>query len=64
MPLNYVTPKITEGMISSFIKNPEGHKAHGNLSIRQREVLQLLTEGHTMTQVAAHLDNHRLSRPV
>lgn len=53
---NYVTPKITEGMISSFIKNPGGHKAHGNLTIRQREVLQLLAEGNTMKQVAAILN--------
>jgi DNA-binding NarL/FixJ family response regulator len=53
---NYVTPKLTEGMISSFIKNPGGEKVHGNLSIRQREVLQLLAEGHTMKQVAANLN--------
>ncbi len=53
---SYVTPKITEGMISSFIKNPGGHKVHGNLTIRQREVLQLLAEGKTMKQVAAILN--------
>jgi DNA-binding NarL/FixJ family response regulator len=53
---NYVTPKITQGMISAFIKNPGGQKAHGNLTIRQREVLQLLAEGNTMKQVAATLN--------
>ena len=53
---NYVTPKITQGMISAFIKNPGGQKVHGNLTIRQREVLQLLAEGNTMKQVAATLD--------
>jgi DNA-binding NarL/FixJ family response regulator len=55
---NYVTPKITQGMISSFIKHPggQGQKVHGNLTIRQREVLQLLAEGHTMKQVAADLN--------
>ena len=53
---NYVTPKITQGMISSFIKNPGGQKVHGKLTIRQREVLQLLAEGHTMKQVAANLN--------
>lgn len=52
---NYVTPKIAKGMINAFIKNPQGDKAHGNLSLRQREVLQLLAEGHTMKQVAAEL---------
>jgi DNA-binding NarL/FixJ family response regulator len=53
---NYVTPKITQGMISSFIKHPGGQKVHGNLSIRQREVLQLLAEGNTMKKVAAALN--------
>jgi len=53
---NYVTPKITQGMVSSFIKQPGGQKVHGNLTIRQREVLQLLAEGHTMKQVAADLN--------
>jgi DNA-binding NarL/FixJ family response regulator len=53
---NYVTPKINQGMINSFIKHPGGHKVHGNLTIRQREVLQLLAEGHTMKQVAADLN--------
>lgn len=52
---NYVTPKITQGMISSFIKNPGGQKIHGDLTIRQREVLQLLAEGNTMKQVATTL---------
>ena len=53
---NYVTPKITQGMINSFIQHPGGQKVHGDLTIRQREVLQLLTEGHTMKQVAANLN--------
>ena len=52
---NYITPKITQGMISSFIKHPGGHKIHGDLTVRQREVLQLLAEGHTMKKVAAKL---------
>ena len=52
----YVTLKITQGMISSFIKNPDGKKIHGQLTIRQREVLQLLVEGKTMKQVAATLN--------
>jgi len=52
---NYVTPKITQGMISSFINNPNGQKVHGDLTIRQREVLQLLAEGQTMKKVAASL---------
>ncbi|MBT8072533.1 MAG: response regulator transcription factor [Xanthomonadales bacterium] len=43
-------------MISSFIKHPGGQKVHGDLSIRQREVLQLLAEGNTMKKVAAALN--------
>jgi len=53
---NYVTPSLEAGMLNSFIKNPTGQKAHGNLTIRQREVLQLLAEGHTMKEVAASLN--------
>jgi len=53
---NYVTPKIARGMITSFIKNPGGEKIHGSLSLRQREVLQLLAEGHTMKEVASILN--------
>lgn len=53
---NYVTPKITQGMVSAFIKKPGGQKVHGELTIRQREVLQLLAEGNTMKEVAAVLN--------
>jgi DNA-binding NarL/FixJ family response regulator len=53
---NYVTPTLSRRMEETFIKDPGGQKAHGNLTIRQREVLQLLAEGHTMKQVAANLN--------
>jgi len=53
---NYVTPKITQGMVSAFIKKPGAQKVHGELTIRQREVLQLLAEGNTMKEVAATLN--------
>ena len=52
----YITPKITQGMINSFIHNPGSQKVHGDLTIRQREVLQLITEGNTMKQVASNLN--------
>jgi DNA-binding NarL/FixJ family response regulator len=52
----YVTPKIAKGMMDSFIKDPGGHKVHGSLSLRQREVLQLLAEGKTMKLVASTLN--------
>jgi len=53
---NYVTPRIARGMISSFIKHPGNQKAHGSLTLRQREVLQLLAEGKTMKEVASILN--------
>jgi DNA-binding NarL/FixJ family response regulator len=52
---SYITPQITQGMISSFIKNPNAEKTHQPLSVRQREVLQLLAEGKTMKEVASIL---------
>ncbi len=52
---NYVTPSIQANMISSFIKNPGGQKPHGELTLRQREVLQLLAEGKTMKEIAGIL---------
>ena len=53
---SYVSPQISESMTDSFIKKPGGQKVHGDLTIRQREVLQLLAEGNTMKQVAAALN--------
>ncbi len=52
---SYVTPQITQGLISSFIKRPGGEKTHGPLTLRQREVLQLLAEGNTMKRAATIL---------
>lgn len=52
----YVSPKLAESMADAQIKNPGAQKVHGDLSIRQREVLQLLAEGNTMKQVAAELN--------
>lgn len=52
----YVTPEITRNMIDAFIKDPTGGKEGVKLSVRQREVLQLLAEGKTMKQVASVLN--------
>jgi len=52
----YVSPKISLNIDGAYIKNPAVHKVHGDLSLRQREVLQLLAEGNTMKQVAAILN--------
>ena len=52
----YVSPKLAAIMANAQIKNPGVQKVHGELSIRQREVLQLLAEGHTMKKVASILN--------
>jgi DNA-binding NarL/FixJ family response regulator len=54
---SYVTPLVTEGMVGSLMSQggQEGKDRHA-LTPRQREVLQLLAEGHSMKQVAAILN--------
>ena len=48
---SYVTPLVTAGLVGSFMQPPERKPQH-QLTPRQREVLQLLAEGHSMKQVA------------
>ena len=52
---SYVTPLVTEGLVGSFVKAADRKPSH-ELTPRQREVLQLLAEGHSMKQVAAVLN--------
>jgi DNA-binding NarL/FixJ family response regulator len=52
---SYVTPLVTEGLVESFMDAANRRPAH-DLTPRQREVLQLLAEGHSMKQVAALLN--------
>jgi DNA-binding NarL/FixJ family response regulator len=52
---SYVTPLVTAGMVGSFIDAANRKPSH-DLTPRQREVLQLLAEGHSMKQVAALLN--------
>jgi DNA-binding NarL/FixJ family response regulator len=49
---SYVTPLATQGLVGSFLQDSEPAKKTGALSLRQREVLQLLAEGHTMKEIA------------
>ncbi len=48
---SYVTPLATQGLVDR-LQNPEPAKTNFGLSARQREVLQLLAEGHTMKEIA------------
>ncbi len=52
---SYVTPLVTQGLVGSFLHEPGPRKKIGELSLRQREVLQLLAEGHTMKKIACIL---------
>lgn len=47
----YVTPLVTGSMIGSLIKGSQDSLVK-KLTVRQREILQLLTEGKTMKEVA------------
>jgi len=48
----YVTPLMTKGMVGSFIQNFKQRKSSNSLTLRQKEVLQLLAEGRSMKEVA------------
>jgi DNA-binding NarL/FixJ family response regulator len=50
---SYITPLITQDLVGSLL-DVEKHKPQ-DLTARQREVLQLLAEGHSMKEVAAVL---------
>ena len=50
----YITPLVTESMIGSLIDGGKRNKAQ-KLTVRQREILQLLAEGKTMKEAAGVL---------
>jgi DNA-binding NarL/FixJ family response regulator len=49
---SYVSPLFTKDMVGSFIQNLKQRKRPRELTLRQKEVLQLLAEGRSMKQVA------------
>jgi DNA-binding NarL/FixJ family response regulator len=53
---SYVTPLMTKDMVGSFIQNFKRRKVRHELTLRQREVLQLLAEGRSMKEVAYQLN--------
>jgi DNA-binding NarL/FixJ family response regulator len=52
---SYVTPLITNDLIGTLL-HPEAHTPARDLTPRQREVLQLLAEGHSMKEIAGMLN--------
>jgi DNA-binding NarL/FixJ family response regulator len=48
----FATPSLTEGMVGSFVQNFKRMTSPRELTVRQKEVLQLLVEGRSMKQVA------------
>lgn len=53
---SYVTPLMTKDMDGSFVKNLKRRKTPHKLTLRQKEVLQLLAEGRSMKEVAFTLN--------
>jgi DNA-binding NarL/FixJ family response regulator len=53
---SYVTPLVTQGLVDALLHPREPAEAHADISPRQREVLQLLAEGHTMKEIATLLN--------
>ena len=49
---SYVTPLATQGLVGSFLRESGAVSGADRLSVRQREVLQLLAEGRTMKEIA------------
>ena len=52
---SYVTPLATQGVVESLTKDRRSGGIVDKLTPRQREVLQLLAEGHSMKEAAAAL---------
>jgi two-component system response regulator NreC len=60
----YLSPKISKAVVQSYLSNTEG--PNGQLSVRERQVLQLVGEGHSTKKIATLLgisvktaDTHR-----
>jgi DNA-binding NarL/FixJ family response regulator len=49
---SYVSPLIAQGMEEAFIRDPEAKDKEKTLTPRQREVIQLLSEGKSMKEAA------------
>ena len=53
--ISYMAPEIKRAMNEIFIRNPKAVERPRHLTNRQREVLQMLAEGHTLPEIANSL---------
>jgi DNA-binding NarL/FixJ family response regulator len=53
--LSYVAPEIRRAMSETFIRDPKAVGRPQQLTDRQREVLQMLAEGRSLSEIASHL---------
>jgi DNA-binding NarL/FixJ family response regulator len=52
----YVTPAAAQGLVQAVVHDRSASENHATASPRQREVLQLLAEGHTMKEIGRILE--------
>ena len=50
-----MAPEIRHAMDGAFIRDPKAVNRPQHLTDRQREVLQMLAEGHTLLEIASQL---------
>ncbi|MCZ6773191.1 MAG: response regulator transcription factor [Proteobacteria bacterium] len=48
---SYLTPLLTRDLVESLLRNKSDRNKGYKLTVRQREVLQLLAEGHSMKEI-------------
>lgn len=61
--ISYLAPEIREALDAGFIRDPKAVNRPQHLTERQREVLQMLGEGHTLRVIANQLNiSYRTAR--
>jgi DNA-binding NarL/FixJ family response regulator len=52
----YLSPAISKSLIADYLRPASEHRAIGNLTPRQREILQMIAEGKSTKQIALDLN--------